>query len=229
MCALKVVEPAHGPAISSRRGRGATRVVIGVLGTLVGLAGVEHGVGEVLQGPGRADGVVIMSWPDAEALEILSGEPAMTVIPDLLVTGLLAIAVGVGVAVWSVGFAHRRHGGLVLIGLSVLLLLVGGGLAPPLMGVALGSVAMRSSRRSRPPGPLGSRLAPFCPWFLAGSVVGYLGLMPGMLLAHRLGIASAALVLGLGTLAFAGLALALIAARAHDRSVSLVDAEGSGP
>ena len=100
-----------------------------VLGTLVGLAGVEHGVGEILQGPVRPDRLVIASWPDASALEILSGEPAMTVVPNLLVTGVLAVAVGLLLVVWSVGFAGRRHGGWVLIGVSTLLLLVGGGLA----------------------------------------------------------------------------------------------------
>jgi len=66
--------------VSSRASRrGATRMVVAVLGTLVGLAGVEHGVGEVLQGPVRPGGLFIMSWPDAPALEILSGEPALTV------------------------------------------------------------------------------------------------------------------------------------------------------
>jgi hypothetical protein len=86
-------------------------VAVAVLGTLVGLAGIEHGIGEILQGPVRPDGLLVMSWPDAPALEILSGEPAMTVIPDLLVTGILAVVAGLAVAAWSMWFAARRHGG----------------------------------------------------------------------------------------------------------------------
>jgi hypothetical protein len=141
-------------AVVPATGRRATRVVVGALGALVGLAGVEHGVGEVLQGPGRPEGLVIESWPDAAAFEVLSGEPAMTVVPDLQVTGVLAILVGLTVAVWSIWFVGRRRGGLVLIGLSVLLLLVGGGLFPPLMGIALGAVASRMGRdAARPPRP----------------------------------------------------------------------------
>jgi hypothetical protein len=199
-------------------GRSATRVVVAVLGTLVGLAGVEHGVGAILQGPVRADGLFIMSWPDAAAMQILSGEPAMTVIPNLLVTGALTVAVGLAVAAWSIWFSARRYGGWVLIGLSLLLLLVGGGLAPPVMGVIVGAVATRTGGAPRhAPGWLGRTVAPLWPWFLAGAVVGYLGLVPGMPVASALGVASEWLVIGLAAFAFANFGLALIAARAHDR------------
>ncbi|HSK97825.1 MAG TPA: hypothetical protein VK891_14480 [Euzebyales bacterium] len=189
-----------------------------MLGALVGLAGVEHGIGEMLQGPVRPDGLFILSWPDAAALEVLSGEPAMTVVPNLLVTGVLAVLVGLAVAVWSIWFAGRRHGGLVLVGLSVALLLVGGGLVPPVMGVVLGAVATRiDSASPRSPGRFGSGIAPAWPWFLVAALVGYLGLMPGMVLAGAWGIASEALVIGLAAVAFTGFGLALAAACAHDR------------
>ena len=199
-------------------GRGATHVAVGVFGTLVGLAGVEHGVGEILQGPVRTDGPFILSWPDAPALEVLSGEPAMTVISNLLVTGILAVAVGLAVVIWSVRFAGRPHGGLVLIGLSVLLLLVGGGLAPPVMGVAVGAVATRvGAAPGRPLGGFVRNIGSLWPWFLAFAVLGYLGLMPGMVLASVWGVASETLVIGLAVFAFTNLALALTAAWAHDR------------
>jgi hypothetical protein len=198
--------------------RSATRVVVAALGALVGFAGVEHGIGELLQGLVRPDGLLISSWPDAAALEILSGEPAMTVVPDLRLTGVLAVVVGLTVAVWSIWFAAHRHGGLVLVALSVLLLLVGGGLAPPVMGVALGAVAWRMGRTSGgAPPSLIRTIAPAWPWFLAAALAGYLGLMPGMVVASTWGWASAAMVTGLVVLAFTGFALALVAARAYDR------------
>lgn len=197
----------------------ATRTVVGVLGALVGAAGIEHGVGEILQGPVRPDGLLITSWPDAAALEVLSGEPAMTVIPDLRVTGVLAVVVGLALAVWAIAFATRHHGGAVLIGLSILLLLVGGGLAPPAMGVVLGVIAAHAGgERQQRPGPLSRRLAPAWPWLLAAALIGYLGLMPGMVLAHEWGLASEGLVIVLGTVAFTAFGLALTAARAHDRT-----------
>jgi hypothetical protein len=191
---------------------------VAVLGTLVGLAGVEHGIGEILQGSVRPDGSFIMSWPDAPAMEILSGEPAMTVIPNLLVTGVLAVAAGLAVAAWSILFASRRYGGLVLIGLSVLLLLVGGGLAPPVMGVVVGAVATRiGTAPRRAVRRAGRVLAAGWPWLLAAAVVGYVGLVPGVPLASVLGVASEALVIGLAVFAFASLGLALWAARAQDQ------------
>ena len=163
-----------------------------------------------------------MSWPDAAAMEILSGEPAMTLIPNLLVTGVLAVAVGLTVAAWSIWFAHRRYGGLALIGLSVLLLLVGGGIAPPIMGLVVGTVATRiGTIPPRRVGRTGRALAAAWPWFLAGAVLGYLGLVPGVPLASLIGLTSEWLVIGLATFAFANLALALTAARAHDRLLSI--------
>jgi hypothetical protein len=203
-----------GPGV----GRSVTSVVVAVLGTVVGLAGIEHGVGEILQGPVHPDALLIASWPDAAALEILSGEPALTLVPNLLVTGVLAVLVGTAVVAWSIWFAGRRGGGTGLIGLSVLLLLVGGGLVPPVMGIVLGMVAtgMRATR-SRVTTSLVRTIAPAWPWFLALAVVGYLGLMPGMVLASAWGVASENLVIGLAVVAFVGFGLALAAARAHDR------------
>ena len=73
----------------------ATRTVVSTFGLLAGLAGIEHGVGEILQGSVRPEGPVIESWPDSKAFEILGGEPALTVIPNLLVTGIAAVIVAV--------------------------------------------------------------------------------------------------------------------------------------
>jgi hypothetical protein len=75
----------------------ATRIVVSTFGALVAFAGFEHGVGEILQGPVAPAGLAIESWPNVKAFEILGGEPAMTVIPNLLVTGVLAVIVALTV------------------------------------------------------------------------------------------------------------------------------------
>jgi hypothetical protein len=217
--ATKTLARSALPRTDRPRGRGgATRITVAVLGTLVGLAGVEHGIGEILQGRVEPEKLFIMSWPDAAAMEILSGEPALTMIPDLLVTGVLAVVAGLAVAAWSIWFAYRHHGGLVLIGLSLLLLLVGGGIAPPVMGVVVGAVATRiHTAPRRPVGRTGRTGAGLWPWFLAAAVAGHLVLVPGMPIASLAGVASEAMVIGLAAFAFANLGLALWAARAHDR------------
>jgi hypothetical protein len=200
-------------------GARATRTVVAGFGAVVAIAGLEHGIGELLQGPVAPDALLIESWPDAAAFEVLSGEPAMTVIPNLLVAGLVTVLVASAFGTWAVAFAGRRHGGLVLIGLSVLLLLVGGGLAPPLIGVILGLAATRIGASSRTPaGTFGRALARLWSWALAIGVLAYLGLFPGLVLASALfGLEEPALVIALAATAFGALMVALVAARAADR------------
>ena len=194
----------------------ATRTVVSTFGLLAGLAGIEHGVGEILQGSVRPEGPAIESWPDSKAFEILGGEPAMTVIPNLLVTGMVAVVVAV--AVWSVRFVDRRHGGLVLILLCVLLLLVGGGFGPPLIGVIIGIGATRiGAAPGRRPGRVSQAVGRVWPWVLGAAVLGYLSLLPGtILLGQLLGADNPGLVYALSAFSFAGLILALASARAED-------------
>ncbi len=117
-----------------------TRVAASALGIFAGLGGASHGPGEILQGNTAPSSLVIEAWPELTALR---GEPAMTVIPSFLVTGILTVVVGVLVAVWAAKFVQRKNGGLVLIFLSILMLLVGGGLFPPVFGVAAGLIGTR--------------------------------------------------------------------------------------
>jgi hypothetical protein len=201
------------------RNTAATRIVVSTFGVLVALAGIEHGVGEILQGSVRPAGLAFESWADSEAFEILGGEPAMTIIPNLLVTGILAVLVAVAVGIWSVGFVDRRRGGLVLILLSVLLLLVGGGFGPPLIGIVIGIAATRIGAISGGrPGPVSRALGRVWAWILGIGVLGYLSLVPGTIVLKEVwGVDNAGLVVGFTAVAFTGLILALVAARARDR------------
>ena len=55
--------------------------------------------------------------------------PPLRLIPNFLITGIAAMLVGLGLIVWSIGFVQRKNGPAILLGLFVLLLLVGGGIA----------------------------------------------------------------------------------------------------
>ena len=77
--------------MSGRRTRKATRIVVSTLGAVVGMAGIEHGIGEILQGNVAPEGVAFLSWPDTEIFRIVGGEPAMSIVPNLLMTGILAV------------------------------------------------------------------------------------------------------------------------------------------
>lgn len=204
---------------SLRRENGATRIVVATFGILAALAGIEHGIGEILQGPGAPDGLIIESWPDAEAMEILQGEPALTIVPNLRLAGVLTVVVAAGTAIWSVASTNRRRRGIGLILLSGVLLVVGGGFGPPLVVAILGIAALRDGVvPRRRPGHVWQVTAWALPVFTAAGAFGYLGLMPGTVALSALGIESAGFTVGLSVLAFGGLIGALITARATDRS-----------
>lgn len=202
--------------------RSATRVTVSTFGALAGLAGLEHGVGEIRQGNVRLDGVVIQSWPGLELFEALSGEPAMTLVPNLLLSGSLAVLASLAFLVWATLLVERRHGGLVLLLLSLVMLLVGAGFGPPLLGILLGLTATRLGRRSfgpRPQPALHPRgwLAALWPWAFAAALAAWLWLMPGLLLLdHFLGVDNAALTSLTALAAFGLLGLTIAAARARD-------------
>ena len=48
----------------------------------------------------------------------------MSILPNFLITGILAMLIGLAIIIWSVGFVQRKQGGLVLMLLSIALLLV---------------------------------------------------------------------------------------------------------
>lgn len=52
----------------------ALRVSVSTFGTILGIAGLEHGVGEILQGNVVPESIFIQSWPNEQLYEILIGE-----------------------------------------------------------------------------------------------------------------------------------------------------------
>ncbi len=116
----------------------AARLVASIFGILAGIGGIMHGPGEILQGSAAPGGIVFNSWTVEPIATNVGGEPAMTLIPNLFLSGVLTILVSSAVLVWAAGFVGKKGGGAILIALSLLMLLVGGGFAPPLIGILAG-------------------------------------------------------------------------------------------
>jgi hypothetical protein len=119
-------------------------IAASTLGIYAGLLGAAHGYNEIMQGNVTPDGIMISAigppcQPEAVAHACW---PAMTVVPNFLVTGILAVVLGLITAIWAAGFVYRRVGGPVLILLSILMLLVGGGFIPVFVGVIAGVAAV---------------------------------------------------------------------------------------
>jgi hypothetical protein len=207
----------------------ARNVVAAASGVVFAAAGIEHGVGEILQGSVSPPSLVFPSWPNSDFLRVLSGEPAMTILTDLCATGIITVIVSLLTIAWSFLLLRRERGALVQIALYLVLLLVGGGLAPPVMGVILAAIAVRGeallAREKANPTNRGlSGLARSWRFALVVGVVGYLCLLPGVPLLYSLfHIESATLIAFLALLSFGGLLVALLGAIAMDRyEVSLM-------
>lgn len=106
----------------------ATRVIATTIGVIIGFAGMNHGFFEFLQGNTPTDGLIIQAIGEAHRFWVLGTEEAFTIIPNFLITGLLAMIVGLTIVIWSLWFIQIKHGRAVFLGLFILLFLVGGGI-----------------------------------------------------------------------------------------------------
>jgi len=125
---------------------GATRAAASTLGVLVGVAGIEHGFFEILQGNVSPSGIMIEAIGPAQRFWEYGTERALTIIPNFFVTGILAIIVGILVTIWAVAFIDRKYGAGILLLLSITLWLVGGGFAPIFMSILASAAATRINK-----------------------------------------------------------------------------------
>jgi hypothetical protein len=160
----------------------AVRLTASLLGLSAGIASLEHGIFEVLQGSAQPEGLFIASiGPPCQPEQTWNScEPALTIIPHFGITGVLAIIIGLLVIFWSLFFVQRRRGGLVLILLSIGMLLFGGGIFPPVIGILAGMTAARIHNplrwwRAHAGGAFVHILAMLHPWALVGYLVMVLG------------------------------------------------------
>ena len=144
------------------------RMTASFLGIYAGLLGMQHGIFETLQGPRDPGGVMIQAIgaPCQPEMVWHACYPAMTLIPNLLISGIVAIIMGLMLMIWSAAFIQRRNGGWLLTLLSVGMLLVGGGFVPVLIGVIAGLAGSHLHKPAQPL-PAGAKfLAKLWPWTL---------------------------------------------------------------
>ena len=95
----------------------STALFATVQGIVVGALGAIHGASAALKGFVPVAGFVMASVG------------AVTVLPNYLITGVIAMAVGLCIVLWTVFRIRTRLGPIVFLLLSILLLGVGGGIA----------------------------------------------------------------------------------------------------
>jgi hypothetical protein len=162
----------------------ATRIIVTVVGIMLAIAGLDHGFFETLQGSKPTTGLIIQAI--GPEMNLWGTEEAFTVIPNFLVTGLLAIAVSLAIIVWSLRYLDTQHGATVFGLLFIALFLVGGGIAAQIVFVPFAWAAARQINkpldgwRRLLPEPAGCWLAKIWPVTLA---LGTLSLLIGLFIA----------------------------------------------
>jgi len=122
----------------------ATRTVATALGILAGLIGLLHGLFEMPQGIVSPPEIYInaIGSPCQGNLVWHQCFPAVTILPSFLVSGVISIIVSLIIIVWAIVFWRWLYGGQVLILLSIIQLLVGGGFISPVLGIIAGLVGL---------------------------------------------------------------------------------------
>lgn len=114
---------------SSFENLNATRVIATTIGVFFGLfSGVNHGCFEFLQGNKPTESLVINAIGEAQRFWVEGTEPAFTLIPNFMLTGIVSMIVGLTIVIWSIWFLDSKHGATVFLGLFILSFLVGGGI-----------------------------------------------------------------------------------------------------
>ena len=161
--------------------KSAVRITVAVMGSLMGAAGVEHGIGEALSGNIAPAGMMIRSWPNSAFFHSLNGEPAMTIVPNLLLTGVLAILLSASFITWSIFFARRKNGGLVMMLLAVPMALFGCGIFPPVQAFLVGVAAQILAIPARKPATgVEKWIGKAWPWLFVICCLAWLALFPGV-------------------------------------------------
>jgi hypothetical protein len=104
-----------------------TRLVVAAFGILCGLTGIIAGFFETLQGNIAPSGFKISTIGPSYTMADDFTYFAVTIIPNLRITGIAAILVSSLVIIWSTSYMDRKNSAITLLGLSIAQMLVGGG------------------------------------------------------------------------------------------------------
>jgi hypothetical protein len=109
----------------------ATKIIVSTISIILTIAGLAHGIPEVLQGNAPTEGLIIQAI--GPEMNLWGTEEAFTLLPTYLLTGLAAVSLSLALIVWSLRLLHTKHGATVLGLLFVGLFLFGGGIAAQVM------------------------------------------------------------------------------------------------
>jgi hypothetical protein len=141
--------------------------VISIIGLTLMIAGLVHGTYEILQGNEPTGGLIIQAIGDKQQQWFYGTEEAFTLLPTILSAGILSNIVAIALGLWSWRYITHKHGATIFLALSILLFLVGGGIAQLVFFLPAWGIATRINKPIRIwkklPKPLLNVLAPLWP------------------------------------------------------------------
>jgi hypothetical protein len=111
----------------------ATKTIVATIGSILAIAGLAHGIPELVQGNAPTEGLIIQAIGPDQRMWQYGTEEAFTLLPTYLLTGLAAVGISLALIVWAVWLVHTKRGATVLGLLFISLFLFGGGIAAQIM------------------------------------------------------------------------------------------------
>jgi hypothetical protein len=200
----------------------AARSIASTFGFLSGIGCILHGIGEVLQGNIKSEGIFIESWKIGPIAEHMGGDPGITLIPNMLITGIVCLVISLVLIIWSIFFINRKKGGLIQLLLVLILLLTGGGVGPPTLGILAGFAGLGIHAKYKWWSKILNIkirrfLAGIWPWIFAITVLNGIFLIIGhIILVFYFGYANADMFLNSFFFAFFSILLSIFVGIAYD-------------
>ena len=161
----------------------ATKISAIILGLYAGALGSLHGVFEILQGNAVAEGITIQAiGAGCQADQIWHAcLPAMTIIPQIKLSGILALIFSLLLLFWSLLWIRQARAWMMMSALLLIMLLTGAGFVPVYTGLMgmFAAVVMHTERSFFPQFPrLSAVISRLRPWILAAFFIWALGSWP---------------------------------------------------
>jgi hypothetical protein len=183
--------------LTPRIENGATRTIVTTLGVLVGIGSIDHGLLETLQGYRPTPGLIVNALGSGYSWTVWKqgGEGAFTLIPNFLVTGIIATLLGVLMILWALRFIQKEHGPAVFLLFGIASFLTGGGIAQIVLFTIVWGLATRIRSRLAfwrwliPP-PAWPVLGCLWPWTLTAATVFFLAALEIAIFGYVPGVSS---------------------------------------
>jgi hypothetical protein len=91
------------------------RLMASVFGALAGISNIQFGIIELLKGNVKPDNFMFISY----------NQPALSIIPNYFITGILGVVFGLLFVIWSIFFVQIKRGGLIMNIIAVIQMLFG--------------------------------------------------------------------------------------------------------